>query len=316
VNDPKPENVGTAVAADGVTHDTPVRFEVPDAFSSSFDEDLDANSPDGRVRDSTMVETNLGAILEPGVPFDRPRIMSRGLLGPGIDTGPERPELAFGEEVRWKTVPDTTACPWRSICHLLIRFDLNTATGTAWFVAPDILLTAGHNVFHHSAGWARDIIVTPGKNGATTAPFGQTFAEAGDVHPQWRSSDARDYTSDIAYLKVPDPRFGRRLGCFGLRVMSDRELRRGMLFQVAGYPEHGGDQQWLDGGRLLRFDRHYILHRFDTEKGSSGGPVFAAFANGQRLVVASHSHGLGSGTANAAVRITDAIFDQIHGWIG
>ena len=108
------------------------------------------------------------------------------------------------------------------------------------------------------------------------------------------------------------------MAVFGLRVLTDAELREfPLIIHSAGYPAvKPRGTQWVDASRIGDFDDQHIYYRLDTWGGNSGAPIFASFSDGQRQVVASHSHGTADRTSNAGVRITDAIFDVIEGWIG
>lgn len=301
-------------------------FRVPPGEASAATP-AGAPGPSGRVRPSFMVETNLGGTLEDVPGLDVSRVMVGGLIGAGGGGAQVRPtqraygpqtELAFNEGPDWTPVPDTSGVPWRSVCHLSLRFAGATGAGTAWFVSPDTLVTAAHNLFDPTLGWAEAVTITPGKNGVAVDPYGQIHALRGGVHPAWIESGATDLTADIAFLKIADPTVGQRLGWFGLRVLTDSELRASpLIIHSAGYPAtKPRGTQWVDASRIGDYDAHHIFYRLDTWKGNSGAPIFATFAGGQRQVVASHSHGAADRTSNAGVRITDPIFDLIHDWIG
>lgn len=289
-------------------------------------------APEGRVRPGFMEETNLGGTIEDIPGLDRARIMTGGLFAAGATslrrpppprTRPHRDdapdlELVFGGGDPWTAVPDTTLVPWRSVCHLAMQFDAGTGSGTAWFVSRDTLITAGHNLLHPQFGWAREVVITPGKNGTAVNPYGSGFAVQGDVHPDWKATGGTRREADIGYLRINDPGIGQRLGWFGLRVLSRHELETGnLIVHSAGYPylkPHG--TQWADASRIAGFTDAFIFYRLDTEMGNSGGPIFATFADGQRQVVACHTHGTAERASNAGLRITDAVFDLIQGWTG
>lgn len=60
------------------------------------------------------------------------------------------------------------ANPWRQICALRIRSKTGKIyVGTGWFIAPNVLATAGHCVFlQNEGGWAQSIDVFPAKAGS------------------------------------------------------------------------------------------------------------------------------------------------------
>lgn len=282
----------------------------------------------GRIRESYMVETNLGGILEDVPGLDAPRVMA-GSFPSHSPPGPRLPftampqdgqpslELVFNEGFDWSRVPDTTRTPWRSICHLQIQFASGSGSGTGWFVDNRTIITAGHNLLHPKVGWASGIAVRPGLNrGGAGLDIG-AYAVAGNVHPQWEASAGKSRPHDIGYLKLADPSIGNFVGAFGLRVLSDDELTFGdLIVHSSGYPStKPRGTQWVDASRLNGFSDAFVFYRLDTIGGNSGAPIFATFANGQRLVIACHTHGTADRSSNAGLRVTDEIFDMILSWL-
>src|SRR5262245_2455390 len=83
-------------------------------------------------------------------------------------------EAVIGNDDRVKVAREfLSSNPWRQICALRIRSQSNQLyVGTAWFIGPKTLATAGHCVFlQDDGGWAASIDVIPGKFGGS-APFG------------------------------------------------------------------------------------------------------------------------------------------------
>jgi len=69
-------------------------------------------------------------------------------------------------------IHNTGLFPWCSIASLLIQFPRGTVIGTAWLVARNVVVTAGHCVYDSRyEGWAVNAQVVPGRNG-NSAPFG------------------------------------------------------------------------------------------------------------------------------------------------
>lgn len=284
-----------------------------------------------------MLESNLGGVLEnvPGLgvsrvmagpygrnpgarqhaPSGRP---AAGEPAAGPESGP-RLELAFGEDYDWTWVPDASKPPWRSICHLELVFAHGrNGHGTGWFVDETTIITAAHNVHNPRAGRVTGMGVRPGLNlGGAGLEIGAFGVEA-DVHPNWVGSIGTpdQQLFDIAYVKIDDPSIGRFLGAFGLRVLTDHELAHGnLIVHSSGYPATKvPGSQWVDASRLSGFSANHVFYRLDTEIGNSGAPIFAAFANGQRQVIACHTHGTKDGGSNAGLRITDEIFDLVESW--
>ena len=76
-------------------------------------------------------------------------------------------ELIIGTDDRVK-VTANEVYPWHCICSLLITAQNGGVyIGTGWLVSPRVVLTAGHCVhLHDDGGWASQIEVIPGRNGA------------------------------------------------------------------------------------------------------------------------------------------------------
>lgn len=285
----------------------------------------------GKIRHGFMEETNLGAVLEniPGIdrarvlsgPFGYARQSSVGLPIPDARGHNPRLELRFNEGSAWTQVPDATGLPWRCICHLDLRFPFGrSGHGTGWMVDGKTIITAGHNLLHPQLGWATGIAVRPGYNQGGTG-YGQVFpAIVRDVHPNWRQGIERGspaFQHDIGYIRIKDVGLGDSLGYFGMRALTDGELRYGnLIVHSAGYPSAAWPgSMWVDASRIRDFDENYIYYRLDTEEGNSGAPIFATFPDGRRYVVAGHVHGTEDQTSNAGLRITDELFDAIVDWI-
>lgn len=286
----------------------------------------------GKIRHGFMEETNLGAVLEniPGLdrarvlssPFGYTRQSSTGLPIPNARGNSPRLELRFNEGAAWTQIPDATELPWRCICHLDLRFQYGrSGHGTGWLVDGKTIITAGHNLLHPKLGWATGIAVRPGYNQGGTG-YGQDFpAIMRDVHSNWRAGVEQgdlSYQHDIGYIRIKDVGLGDYLGYFGIRILTDDELRYGnLIVHSAGYPSaEWPGSMWADASRIRDFDEHYLYYRLDTEEGNSGAPIFATFPDGRRYVVAGHVHGTEDQTSNAGLRITDEIFDAIADWIG
>lgn len=286
----------------------------------------------GKIRKGFMEGTNLGAVLEniPGLdrarvlsgPFGYTRQFTTSLPIPDARGNNPRLELQFNEGYAWTQVPNATELPWRCICHLDLRFQHGrSAYGTGWLVDGKTIITAGHNLLHPELGWTTGIAVRPGYNQGGTG-YGQVFpATMRDVHSHWRAGVEKgdlSFQNDIGYIRINDVGLGNFLGYFGIRVLTDEELRHGnLIVHSAGYPSVARPgSMWVDASRIQGFDENYLYYRLDTETGNSGAPIFATFPDGHRYVVAGHVHGTEDQSSNAGLRITDQLFDVIEGWIG
>ena len=217
----------------------------------------------------------------------------------------------IGPDQRVK-ITNTNQYPWRAIASLLVTAQDGTRYfGTAWFVSPRLLLTAGHNVFmHDESGWAKSIQITPGRNGAS-APFGSvTIAD-------YRSTNGwvRDRNPDFDYgallLPAASP-LGTTVGWFGYEARSDANLKAKTV-NVAGYPaDKGGSTLWWMADAITKVQPQSFGYKLDTAGGQSGAPAFIFFPDRGRIGVGVHTYGSSSG--NTATRLTDGALRNVNAW--
>ena len=114
--------------------------------------------------------------------------------------------------------------PWRQICALRIVSQTNrTFVGTGWFIAPNVLATAGHCVFlQDEGGWAKSIRVIPAKHGPTE-PFGDQSSMRFASVDGWVKQRQRDFDYGVIFLDDPAP--GTQVGNFGVQVLDDAETQ-------------------------------------------------------------------------------------------
>ena len=212
----------------------------------------------------------------------------------------------------------TTSVPWRAICHLIIsRQSGVTVTGTGWFAASDVVVTAGHNYLHHTqGGYATRIRIIPAANGQYGAPFGEVEPFKIFAHPRWIQDADPEY--DYALIRLPTTEFGRRTGWFGFANAS-MEFLNGALLNLAGYPyDKPFGTLWYHAGRARVVNERFIAYRLDTEGGQSGAPIFY-FREGRRQVLAMHTQGdptLNKSKWNSGIRVTGEFYNDLLKAIG
>lgn len=248
-------------------------------------------------------------------------------LGAGIRT-------VLGTDER-SHVTDTSASPWRMVCHLEIEGPFNTVTGTGWFVGPRTVLTAGHCVFDAAVlgGWATRIRMSPGMRDGDTSAFGSIQSTRFATTDAWRLRREADFDLGAIHLDAvlgrPDP--GSRLGWFGVAALSDTVLQDAMV-NVTGYPADKpappdanppGTQQWHARNRVTHVTARRIFYEVDTEVGQSGSPAYVVDQPGAApLVVGVHAYGVeGSpagvrARANSGPRMVPEVLRMIEGWVG
>jgi len=281
-----------------------------------------ANPPSSALEAATAPRSTTPG--SPGPPSEESRsalhLLAKGRSGPllGRRSGLES---VLGQDDRVRIL-DTELPPWRVICALEMRGPSGAgAIGTGWLVGPKTLLTAGHCV--HSGrffgGWAREIAISPGRNGATF-PCGTVTSTRFASLDAWVEREDPDF--DIGCIHLDQP-VGERLGWFAIGALPPKDLE-GCLVNVSGYPvdRGGGAEQYHHRNRVLRVSDRRLFYDVDTYGGQSGAPVWIHEASdAPPLVVGIHAYGV-SGTppayhleANSAPRMIPEVLDRIRAWV-
>src|SRR4051812_29396066 len=167
----------------------------------------------------------------------------------------------------------TRTNPWRQICALRIKASSGTLyVGTAWFIGPNVLATAGHCVFmRDEGGWATSIDVIPGLSG-TLEPYGRVTATRFACVDGWRDEGGRDFDYGVIFLDGSD--VGRRVGNFAVEAEADAELV-GALSRISGYPAdlERATRQYYHERPLKSVSPTRIDYDIDTFGGQSGSPI-------------------------------------------
>lgn len=203
-------------------------------------------------------------------------------------------------------VPMTTIFPFSAVCQLRMQM---SGTGSSWFhgtgfyIGPNRILTAGHNIFGED-GFATRMIVTPGRNGSER-PFGSFEVQPAAMvaHPSWRRRP-KSAAFDLAVLKVrTGPPNGEFFELEELRFTPKSGIA------VCGYAADRAagvdpDQQNLDYDTIRDLDAESFTYSLNTTGGTSGSPVFYVTHGAIRAVgVHSRTH---DRHTNRGCRLTDA----------
>lgn len=216
------------------------------------------------------------------------------------------------------------AAPWRAFCCLEVNFGDQPATagyGTGLLIAPNIILTAAHNLYSLRQGvWAKKILALVGmKKGAHAAQAGVKRVE---VAPGYRNSLPRDsFQHDYGIAVVESDALYAWAGEF-VRVtdqapMDNAELASSNV-SVAGYPDEDRPQITLKSAfgaiipsKLTKTNIHYEM---DTMPGQSGCPVFKWSAQSKSFRLAG-VHVAGYERSNAARRYDGEMREQVKAWV-
>lgn len=212
-----------------------------------------------------------------------------------------------------RAVRNTEEFPYSAICQLKIQMTGSGGgfgIGTGFYVAPDLILTAGHCVAHAKYGRAVRIIVRPGRDGSEE-PFGRFEVRPSQMvaHPRWLQ-DLRSADYDLAVLRVSHRAPGGRF--FALAPVPGG--RSGSL-AVCGYAAQRSagvdpDRQNIDYDTVRDLGDQSFTYSLHTTGGTSGSPVF--LTSGRTVTaVGVHSRTAGD-SANRACRLTPSKVDWIR----
>ncbi|HHK5599869.1 trypsin-like serine peptidase [Bacillus cereus group sp. BceL035] len=210
-------------------------------------------------------------------------------------------------------VTDTTLYPYRAIVHLVIQFNGQEVYGcTGALISKDTVFTAGHCVYNKKlGGWAKNVIVTPGRNGnqAPYLPYSWTklYSVSG-----W--TDDGDSEFDYGAIKLNGSP-GDYTGWLGYRT-TNVESPKGLLAVVPGYPcDKVGNEKytmWTDYGPIEGISPRILTYRMDTYGCQSGAPVYHDYSRTGVTIIATHT--VGSNSWNSGNRVTDDVFNNLKKW--
>ena len=233
------------------------------------------------------------------VTYHPPVSVSNGVLQghegiSGLEMGSEAaPNSVIGPDTRME-VENTLTAPYRSIAVVVTEWPHQGNTvGTAFFIGPDVLATAGHNLFDPTyREWASKVTVYPGATRGVQY-FGYANHTNLTIGGEW--GDYGNKMDDWGLIHI-DSNLGNTTGWMSTRAWTLNEVI-GRSCMVTGYPEdlmnedksQGKDRIMYTGSGQIIGESFRALpafsHDVDTEKGDSGAPVYGYAPNSNILVV-------------------------------
>lgn len=216
--------------------------------------------------------------------------------------------------------------PWRMNCKLVTRFQ-NTSgesiysSGSCALIDAETVITAGHCVYSHDYGWAREGWVYPAWDGIGNIPNAEIvnyygFGRATEFYCNSGWINDRDYDYDLGVIEITRS-VGTLTGWFGYSGGGDCSYHLGFGHHNASYPGDSchtgrtmyywyGDFDDCDGNMLVLDTTPGCLT--ETHKGMSGSGAY--FIQNNNRYVSSVCSSKVPGHA-----YYPRIWDQLFGWI-
>lgn len=239
--------------------------------------------------------------------------------------------------------PSTLLFPTNTICFLEMTDRSGSRfTGTGTLIAPQVVLTAKHNLIEESpsrcasasiaATLMQAVAVTPGADlsqprSSLAMPFGRQTATAANL----RVDASLDF--GVILLPAPVPRLSRFM-----RLQARGDTNTATLLTIAGYPcDKPQGTMWGHSSRipLTGVTATHLHYSIDTCPGHSGSPIWLLGNDGIRLLLGVHTNGVIGGNrcgnasartcrrgmpptpvsgTNCGVRVTPHVINTILGW--
>jgi V8-like Glu-specific endopeptidase len=263
------------------------------------------------VKDFKLREVEARALAELFTVPDTSKL--RDIAEASFGPPPPLAETVHGPDDRVQ-ITNTSVYPWRVHASLLITArDGSQWIGTAWFIGPHTLMTAGHVVHIKNSGipardgWVRSIDVMPGRNG-NSLPYGTVRSSNFRSVGGWTNNGDENF--DYGAIIIPT-NLGNTTGWFGFGVYPDATLVNA-VGNIAGYP---GDKPsgtcWYDAHRIASVNARKVYYDIDTFGGQSGSAVYLII-NGSRFAAAIHAYG--GATTNSGTRVIKPVYDNMVAW--
>ena len=220
-------------------------------------------------------------------------------------------------------VKDITVSPWRPFCCLKLRYsDGSHAVGSGILIAPDMVLTAAHNLYALDLGtFVTSAVAEIGmKDDVAAASARVKHVEICPGYTRLNVQHPDRFKFDYGVARLDSNALYKWAGEYApiadQEAIPDADLSRSLL-NVAGYPDNEGALRLkTDSGPIVAgtLSSSNFRYKMDTMPGQSGCPVFRYHADSKTFLYAG-VHVAGEKDANLARRYDIAMRAQVKSWL-
>lgn len=250
--------------------------------------------------------------------------------GADLDISKPAPKADFGSNTLEGThgkddsvvVGNTEEQPWRPMVLLRMYMGGRKFIGSGLLIAPNVVLTAGHNLFQLSSKKFFDSIVADVglKNGKTGAQARAARVEVCPGYEKFSPTDPLRSRIDYGIIRCDTDALGKWVGkhvdVASQAPMPDAEYPPA-IFSIAGYPFNDTPLALKTcAGKAIRekVEPQQFWYTMDSMPGQSGGPVFRWSPT--RGFILGGIHVAGDTDDNRACRYSTAMQKQLQAWLG
>ncbi len=215
--------------------------------------------------------------------------------------------------------------PYSFVVHILMTRNYKHQSnknkqGTAFFIHPRVLLTAGHNVHKYKTLGitTSEVIEMRLRFGATDKSTNLYETKIKTIQNENiytnRKFNGKDVNKDYGLIILPDDTAYQKIGGLFKLTVYDSAALTNRKISIAGYPGNKDDStQWRDSTNNYFTYRNNFKYDFATWTGVSGAPVWYD-EDGNHNVFGIHTNGpmkYNTVSCSTATLITKSIYDDI-----